>query len=81
MSVGAITGMVAGTVAIVLLLVGLSGLRDVYQYERVVIFVLGRLIGAKGPGVFWVPPVISRTRKIDLRVVTIELPPPGRSES
>lgn len=58
-----------------LALLGLSGLRVVYQYERVVIFVLGRLIGAKGPGVFWVPPLISRTRKVDLRVVTIELPP------
>ncbi len=53
----------------------LSGLRVVNQYERGVIFVLGRLTGAKGPGVFWVPPFISRMRKIDLRVVTIELPP------
>jgi regulator of protease activity HflC (stomatin/prohibitin superfamily) len=40
-----------------------------------VIFVLGRLIGAKGPGLFWVPPLISRMRKIDLRTVTVELPP------
>ena len=39
------------------------------------IFVLGRLIGAKGPGVFWVPPFISSMRKIDLRIVTVELPP------
>ncbi len=68
-------GLVGGIVVILLLLFGLSGLRVVYQYERVVIFVLGRLIGAKGPGVFWVPPLISRTRKVDLRVVTIELPP------
>ncbi len=68
-------GIVAACVAIFLLLVGLSGFRVVYQYERVVIFILGRLIGAKGPGVFWVPPFISRTRKVDLRVVTIELPP------
>ena len=72
MSTEAIIGIVA---AIFLLLVGLSGFRVVYQYERVVIFILGRLIGAKGPGVFWVPPFISRTRKVDLRVVTIELPP------
>src|SRR5258706_4235939 len=64
-----------GGVIVVLLLVALSGLRVVYQYERGVIFVLGRLIGAKGPGVFWVPPLISRMRKIDLRIVTVELPP------
>jgi regulator of protease activity HflC (stomatin/prohibitin superfamily) len=68
-------GLVGGIIVVLLVLLGLSGLRVVYQYERVVIFVLGRLIGAKGPGVFWVPPLISRTRKVDLRVVTIELPP------
>ncbi len=64
-----------GIVAAVIVLFGLSGLRVVNQYERGVIFVLGRLIGAKGPGVFWVPPFISSMRKIDLRIVTIELPP------
>jgi regulator of protease activity HflC (stomatin/prohibitin superfamily) len=75
MSVEATIGIVAGGIAIVLLLVGLSGIRVVYQYERMVVFILGRLIGAKGPGLFWVPPFISRTRKVDLRVVTVELPP------
>jgi regulator of protease activity HflC (stomatin/prohibitin superfamily) len=60
---------------ILLVLFVLSGLRVVNQYERGVIFVLGRLIGARGPGVFWVPPFISQMRKIDLRIVTIELPP------
>ncbi len=61
--------------AVILVLFGLSGLRVVNQYERGVIFVLGRLLGARGPGVFWVPPFISSMRKIDLRVITIELPP------
>ncbi|MGZ3598732.1 MAG: slipin family protein, partial [Ktedonobacterales bacterium] len=75
MNTGTTIAIVAGTIALILLLFGLSGLRVVYQYERVVIFILGRLIGAKGPGIFWVPPFISRTRKVDLRVVTIELPP------
>ncbi|HUY78872.1 MAG TPA: SPFH domain-containing protein [Ktedonobacterales bacterium] len=64
-----------GILAAILILFGLSGLRVVNQYERGVIFVLGRLRGASGPGVFWVPPFISSMRKIDLRVVTIELPP------
>ena len=62
-------------VVVLLLLFVIAGLRVVNQYERGVIFVLGRLIGAKGPGVFWVPPFISSMRKIDLRIVTIELPP------
>jgi regulator of protease activity HflC (stomatin/prohibitin superfamily) len=71
---GTVLGGVVGGV-VLLLLFALSGLRLVYQYERGVIFVFGRLIGAKGPGIFWVPPLISRMRKIDLRVVTVELPP------
>ncbi|MGZ3675906.1 MAG: slipin family protein [Ktedonobacterales bacterium] len=75
MNTGTTIAVVAGTIALILLLFGLSGLRVVYQYERVVIFILGRLIGAKGPGIFWVLPLVSRTRKVDLRVVTIELPP------
>ncbi len=66
---------VIAIVVILLILFVLAGLRVVNQYERGVIFVLGRLIGAKGPGVFWVPPFISSMRKIDLRIVTIELPP------
>ena len=74
MGAGSIVAIPAGSVLILLLLFGLSGIRVVYQYERVVIFILGRLIGAKGPGIFWVPPLVSRTRKVDLRVMTIELP-------
>ena len=67
---------VAGVIIlIIIVLFIIAGLRVVNQYERGVIFVLGRLRGAKGPGLFWVPPFISRMRKIDLRVITIELPP------
>ena len=64
-----------GIVLLILVFFVLSGVRVVNQYERGVIFVLGRLIGARGPGLFWVPPFISSMRKIDLRVITIELPP------
>ncbi|HEX6543432.1 MAG TPA: slipin family protein [Ktedonobacterales bacterium] len=71
-----VTLSIAGVIiAFLLLLFVLAGLRVVNQYERGVIFVLGRLRGAKGPGLFWVPPFISTMRKIDLRIVTIELPP------
>ncbi len=47
----------------------------VQQYERGVIFVLGRLIGAKGPGLFLVPPFVSHMVKVDLRIVTLTVPP------
>src|ERR1700737_2298232 len=53
----------------------LSGVRVVQQYERGIIFILGSLQGAKGPGVFWVPPIVTRMIKVDLRIVTLTVPP------
>jgi regulator of protease activity HflC (stomatin/prohibitin superfamily) len=46
----------------------------VTEYERGVIFRLGRLIGAKGPGLFLIIPFIDRMIKMDLRVVTMDVP-------
>src|ERR1051326_5174479 len=66
---------VIGVIVVILALFALSGIRIVQQYERGVIFILGRLQGAKGPGVFWVPPVITRMIKVDLRIVTLTVPP------
>jgi regulator of protease activity HflC (stomatin/prohibitin superfamily) len=64
-----------GVIVLILVFLALSGIRVVQQYERGVIFVLGRLTGAKGPGIFWVPPIISRMMKVDLRIVTLTVPP------
>ena len=64
-----------GVVAFILVILVSSGLRVVQQYERGVIFRLGRLQGAKGPGLFWIWPVISRMQRIDLRIVTLEVAP------
>jgi regulator of protease activity HflC (stomatin/prohibitin superfamily) len=66
---------VIGVIVLLLLFLALSAMRVVQQYERGVIFVLGRLIGAKGPGLFLVPPFISRMMKVDLRIVTLTVPP------
>ena len=66
---------VIGAIVLLLLFFALSAIRVVQQYERGVIFVLGRLIGAKGPGLFLVPPFISRMSKVDLRIVTLTVPP------
>src|SRR5574340_1093916 len=65
---------VALVVIIVLMLLS-SAIRVVQQYERGVIFVLGKLTGAKGPGIFLVPPFVTRMTKVDLRVVTLTVPP------
>lgn len=62
-------------VVIILLMLLFSAIRVVQQYERGVIFVLGKLTGAKGPGIFLVPPFVTRMTKVDLRVVTLTVPP------
>src|SRR2546430_9928210 len=66
---------VIGVIVVILALFALSGIRVVQQYERGVIFILGRLQGAKGPGVFGVPPIVTRMIKVDLRIVTLTVPP------
>lgn len=61
---------------LVLLLVSIlaSAIKIVQEYERGVIFRLGRLQGAKGPGLFFIIPIIDRMVKVDLRVVTLDVP-------
>ena len=65
-------------VLIILVVLVLSILRAsikiVQEYERGVIFRLGRVIGAKGPGMFFIIPIVDRMVKVDLRVVTLDVP-------
>jgi len=63
-------------VALLLLLVAIlsSAVRIVQEYERGVIFRLGRLVGPRGPGLFFIIPMIDRMVKVDLRVVTMDVP-------
>ncbi|MBI3360570.1 MAG: slipin family protein [Chloroflexi bacterium] len=51
-----------------------AAVKIVQEYERGVIFRLGRLQGAKGPGLFFIIPIIDRVVKVDLRVVTLDVP-------
>ena len=60
--------------AVVLILLTMS-VRIVNEYERGVIFRLGRVIGAKGPGLFFIIPVVDRMVKVSLRTVTMDIPP------
>ena len=59
--------------AVIFSLVG-AAVKVVQEYERGVIFRLGRLVGAKGPGLFLIIPFIDRMVKIDLRTVTLDIP-------
>src|SRR5229473_1527560 len=64
---------VVAIVVIAFLLVT-STVKIVQEYERGVIFRLGRLVGARGPGLILLIPGVERMRKVDLRIVTLEVP-------
>jgi len=49
-------------------------IKIVQEYERGVIFRLGRLVGARGPGLFLIIPFVERMVKVDLRIVTMDVP-------
>src|SRR4051794_23292867 len=53
----------------------LMSVKILNEYERGVIFRLGRVIGAKGPGLILLFPVIDRMLRVDLRTVTLDIPP------
>lgn len=61
-------------VLIVVILILSQSIKMVNEYERVVIFRLGRLSGVKGPGIFLIIPFIDKALKIDLRIVAIDVP-------
>jgi regulator of protease activity HflC (stomatin/prohibitin superfamily) len=65
---------VFGGVILFLVVIALSAIKIVQEYERGVIFRLGRLVGAKGPGLFLIVPFIDRMVKVELRVVTLDIP-------
>ena len=52
-----------------------SGLKVLKEFERGVIFRLGRLVGSRGPGIAYVIPGIEKMERVDLRTVTMDVPP------
>jgi regulator of protease activity HflC (stomatin/prohibitin superfamily) len=66
---------VAGVVAVFILLILASAIRILREYERGVIFRLGRLIAQKGPGLILLIPIIDQMVRIDLRTVALNVPP------
>jgi regulator of protease activity HflC (stomatin/prohibitin superfamily) len=71
------TAILVALVIIVALAVAVAGasIRVLREYERAVVFRLGRLVGAKGPGIVLLVPLIDRMVRVDLRTVTFEVPP------
>jgi regulator of protease activity HflC (stomatin/prohibitin superfamily) len=64
-----------GIIIVVGVAVLLSGLKVLNEYERAVVFRLGRLTPFRGPGIIFVIPIIERAVRIDLRVVTLDIAP------
>ena len=61
--------------AVALVLVVTAAIRIVQEYERGVIFRLGRVIaGAKGPGLFFIIPIVDRMVKVNLQTITVNVP-------
>ena len=73
MSDGVLYG-IAAAVAILVVIV-ISAVKIVPEYERGVIFRLGRVMGAKGPGLFVIIPIVDRMVRVNLQTVTMDIPP------
>jgi regulator of protease activity HflC (stomatin/prohibitin superfamily) len=66
---------VVAAVLVILLLVVSSSVKVAREYERGVVFRLGRLVDTRGPGLFFLIPVMDRMVKVDLRTITLNIPP------
>lgn len=67
--------MTAIIVLVIVFLIIISGLKILYEYERGVIFRLGRIVGVRGPGFIVVIPFLERMVRVSLRLVTMDVPP------
>jgi regulator of protease activity HflC (stomatin/prohibitin superfamily) len=63
------------TFLIVVIALIVSGVKILKEYERAVVFRLGRMVGARGPGIVYIIPAIEKMVKMDLRTVTMDIPP------
>ena len=71
---GGLALLCGAVIVFALLMLVLSSVKVVAEYERGVVFRLGRLIGARGPGIFLLLPVLDRMVRVDMRVVTMDVP-------
>jgi regulator of protease activity HflC (stomatin/prohibitin superfamily) len=63
------------TFLIIIIAAIISGVKVLKEYERGVVFRLGRMVGARGPGLVYIIPGIEKMVKLDLRTVTMDIPP------
>jgi regulator of protease activity HflC (stomatin/prohibitin superfamily) len=65
----------AGTVGIIVVILIISGIKILKEYERGVVFRLGRMVAPRGPGIIYVIPLVEKFLRIDMRTVTMDVPP------
>lgn len=67
-----ISAIVIAAVVVVIFLI--SGIRVITEYQRAVIFRLGRLVGVRGPGLIYVIPILEKMVRVELRTITMNIP-------
>ena len=65
----------AGLIALAVLIVIFASIRILREYERGVVFTLGRYTGTKGPGLFLIVPLMQQMVRVDLRIIVADVPP------
>ena len=63
------------TFLVIVVILIISGIKILKEYERAVVFRLGRMVGSRGPGLVYVIPGIEKMVRMDLRTVTMDVPP------
>ncbi|HYT53133.1 MAG TPA: slipin family protein [Verrucomicrobiae bacterium] len=63
------------TFLVIVIILIISGIKILKEYERAVVFRLGRMVGVRGPGIVYIIPGIEKMVKMDLRTVTMDIPP------
>ncbi|MDY6966208.1 MAG: slipin family protein [Halobacteriota archaeon] len=66
---------IVAIIVVLLIVILFASIKVVREYERGVIFRLGRLLGAKGPGIFLIIPGFDKMVRVDLRTITFDVPP------
>ena len=65
--------MITIPIIVIVLLIVVSGFRVAQEYQRAIVFRLGRFQSVKGPGLYWLIPLIERQQKVDIRTKTVDL--------
>ena len=72
--IGALIGPL-GTVVVIVAIIVVTGIKILREYQRAVVFRLGRMVAARGPGIIYVIPFVEKMLRVDLRAVTMDVPP------